>query len=352
MQAPDARAEERQRIRASVRRVVVPYLVFAGLWIILSDRALDIMRLDPVLHTHLSIAKGWGFVAITALLLQALLQREIGARERADRALRGFNAELEQRIADRTAELVAATSQAESANRLKSAFLATMSHELRTPLNSITGFTGILLQELPGPVNAEQRKQLGMVRDSARHLLALINDVLDLSKIEAGQLEVRRDPFDAQASIRKAAALVEPLARPKGLDFDVEIAPDIGMLTGDAQRFEQILINLLNNAVKFTERGGVTLTAAIESADAGTPVLRVAVADTGIGIKPDDLQALFQPFRQVDSGLTRQHTGTGLGLAICRRLADLLGGTITVESEPGRGSTFALRLPAAEIEAA
>ncbi len=249
-------------------------------------------------------------------------------------------AELERQVAERTAELSRAVARAEAADRLKSAFLATMSHELRTPLNSVIGFTGILLQELAGPINAEQRKQLGMVQASARHLLALINDVLDLSKIEAGQLQVHVEPFDLRETIERAVASVRPQAEAKGLALAAEIAPEVGGLASDARRVEQILLNLLNNAIKFTERGEVRLTAGV----AGEWV-RIAVADTGMGIRPEDLAKLFRPFQQLDVGLARNHEGTGLGLAICRRLAGLLDGEVTAESEWGRGSRFVLSLP-------
>lgn len=290
----------------------------------------------------------------------ATTERDITERKRAEEEVRELNTTLEQRVTERTAELVVAKDRAEEADRLKSTFLATMSHELRTPLNSIIGFTGIILQELAGPLNAEQRKQLEMVRDSGRHLLALINDVLDISKIEAGQLEVRSKPFDLRASIENVAGIVHPLAVKKGLDLQVELAPDIGTFVSDARRVEQVLLNLLNNAIKFTERGKVTLTAEIAPGALSAPnslpapqnpatrqagVLRISVADTGIGIKPEDFTKLFLPFRQIDSGLTRQHEGTGLGLAICRRLADLLGGEIHATSEWGKGSVFTFTLP-------
>jgi len=271
-------------------------------------------------------------------------------RERAEAmvALQKIREELEQRVLERTRELQIAKDAAESADRIKSAFLATMSHELRTPLNSIIGFTGILLQGLAGPLNAEQRKQLEMVRDSARHLLALINDVLDISKIEAGQVEIHRESFEVRASIGKIVGLMKPLAEKKGLVLDVDIKPEIDFLESDRRRVEQILMNLLNNAIKFTERGTVALSAEIgpDLNANGIPTMHFNVSDTGIGIKPENLSLLFQPFRQIDAGLSRKHEGTGLGLAICRRLAELLGGEISVTSEFGRGSVFTLMLPA------
>ncbi|MDH7571170.1 MAG: ATP-binding protein, partial [Armatimonadota bacterium] len=265
---------------------------------------------------------------------------DITERLRAEKAIRELNASLERRVAERTAELAVALQRAEEADRLKSAFLATMSHELRTPLNSIIGFTGILLQGLAGPLNEEQTKQLGMVRDSARHLLLLINDVLDLSKIEAGELEVHLEPFDVPSLISRVVRTVEPLAAKKRLRLTAQVTPEVDVLTSDRRRVEQVLLNLLGNAIKFTEQGQVELSCRVQ----GDQML-FSVRDTGIGLRPRDLERIFQPFYQADAGLTRQHEGSGLGLAICRRLAERLGGSVSVESEWGKGSTFTFALP-------
>jgi PAS domain S-box-containing protein len=237
-------------------------------------------------------------------------------------------------------KLQRAMEAAQAADRIKSAFLATMSHELRTPLNSIIGFTGIMLQGLAGPLNSEQQKQMAMVQNSSRHLLSLINDVLDISKIEAGQLDLALSSFDLRSSLEKTVKLVSPLALQKGIDVRLDIAEDIGSLTTDQRRFEQIVLNLLNNAVKFTDKGKVQVTCRTE-----IDQCLLSVADTGIGMRPEELAGLFQPFHQVDTGLARKHEGTGLGLSICKKLVDRMGGTIEVQSQWGQGSIFSVRLP-------
>jgi len=268
--------------------------------------------------------------------------RDVTERKKAEAALRELNETLELKVTKRTEELQAAVLKAEAADRIKSAFLATMSHELRTPLNSIIGFTGILLQGLAGPLNEEQNKQLDMVRGSARHLLSLINDVLDISKIEAGQFEVDRAPFDPLHSLTKLVSTVAPLAGKKSLALQTELPPTLGQAIGDERRFEQVILNLLSNAIKFTESGTVTLSA---EELATRKAIRVSISDTGIGIKEDDLTRLFQPFQQLDTGLSRNYEGTGLGLAICKRLVDLMGGEIVAESYWGQGSVFSVIIP-------
>ena len=265
---------------------------------------------------------------------------DITQRREVEEELRKLNLELEQRIAARTQELATAMTKAQESDRLKSAFLATMSHELRTPLNSIIGFTGVILRGLAGPLNDEQSKQLNMIQDSAHHLLALINDILDISKIEAGQLEIFKRPFDMRQAIESVLRLVQPLAYKKNLQLVASIGTNINTINNDRRRVEQVLINLVNNAIKFTERGQVRIECQIKDG-----WLETSVYDSGIGIKPEDMDRLFKPFHQIDTGLARGHEGTGLGLAICKRLVNLMDGEITVESEWGVGSTFKFTLP-------
>jgi hypothetical protein len=278
-----------------------------------------------------------GIVLFMSLVGSIVLKRQVNARTH---DLQQINKEMEQRIIERTAQLSEAMEKAKAADRIKSAFLAAMSHELRTPLNSIIGFTGMVLQGLAGPINKEQEKQLGMVRGSARHLLDLINDVLDISKIEAGQLTLISENFDLRKSIEKAVQIVLPLADKKNLQIHANIGDDVSEMRGDQRRVEQILINLLNNAVKFTNYGEINLHCYTDKDS-----ITLSVVDTGIGIKPENLNIIFDAFRQVDSGITRVQEGTGLGLNITKKLVEMMGGSIHVASKLEEGSAFTITLP-------
>jgi signal transduction histidine kinase len=267
-------------------------------------------------------------------------------------ALRRANAELASSADAARAAQVAA----ESANRAKSAFLATMSHELRTPLNAILGYASLLLDGLAGPLAAAQRDFVERTRVSGRHLLGLVEEVLDIAKVEAGQMRVDLGPVSAQRVITAAVTLVRPQAASAGVDVDAaDCASVLGELTGDERRVRQILLNLLANAVKFTRAGG-RITVACERFEGRAPFtpsqlgswICLGVSDTGIGIDPEHLETIFEPFVQLDASHTRARGGTGLGLAISRRFARLMGGDITVSSRVSQGTTFMLWLPAWE----
>lgn len=267
------------------------------------------------------------------------------ARALAVRRLRLDNAALEQRVREHTAQLAEANQALEYANSAKDRFLASMSHELRTPLNAIIGFTGTLLMGLPGPLTVAQEKQLRTVQGSAQHLLSLINDILDFAKIESGNITIQREPLVCQDIIAEVVTTLRPLAEAKGLLLEIQVPPVDLVVQSDRRALSQVLINLINNAIKFTEIGAVRLELR-RCQENGRILAEIRVVDTGIGIRPEDQAKLFQAFTQVDAATTRQHEGTGLGLHLSQKLAQLLGGQITVESEYGVGSTFIVGLPA------
>ena len=230
----------------------------------------------------------------------------------------------------------------ENASLAKDRFLASMSHELRTPLNAIIGFTGTLLMKLPGPLTADQDKQLRTVQSSARHLLSLINDLLDLAKIESGRVELHLGPVDASAVVQEVAASLRPTAEAKRLSFEVVVTQGI-TVQADRRALSQILLNLTSNAVKFTDTGSVRLEVRRRPMGEGG-LTEFLVSDTGVGIKAEDQDRLFQAFKQVQASGQARKEGTGLGLYLSRKLAELLGGQITLQSEPGKGSKFTLAL--------
>ncbi|MFC0132927.1 hybrid sensor histidine kinase/response regulator [Massilia eurypsychrophila] len=251
-------------------------------------------------------------------------------------------AELEEQnreIAKKNLELA-------EASRMKSAFIANMSHELRTPLNAIIGFTGTLLMKLPGPLTVDQDKQLTTIRTSARHLLSLINDLLDMAKIEAGKVTLSLAPVQCQSLLVETVDSLRPLAAQKGLALTVEMPAEQIVVNSDQRALTQIVINLVNNAIKFTDQGAVRVTLGQRVID-GATVTEFSVADSGAGIRAEDQSKLFEAFSQLDSTSTRHAEGAGLGLYLCRNLAGLMGGSLVFSSQFGVGSTFTLRLPAA-----
>jgi signal transduction histidine kinase len=264
-------------------------------------------------------------------------------------ALRQSERELEQKVAERTAGLVEsqrklaqARDEAMAANQHKSAFLANMSHELRTPLNAVIGFSEMLSEKVFGDLNEKQEEYVADIHNSGKHLLSLINDILDLSKIEAGKLELALSTFPLEEAIDGALVLTRERAYQHGLTQVREIEPGLGPIEADERKVKQILVNLLSNAVKFTDAGGRVTLRARRLGDE----VEIAVADTGIGIAPEEQALVFEEFRQVGEDHGRRAEGTGLGLALVRRLVELHGGRVHLESEPGRGSCFTVTLPA------
>lgn len=252
---------------------------------------------------------------------------------------------LEAAVSERTADLDRSRAEAEAANAAKSVFLATMSHEIRTPLNGVLGMAAALAET---GLSRSQAEMLEVVTGSGELLLAIINDILDLSKIEAGRMEVERVPFRLDDPLTAALRLYQLQAEEKGLRLEAEIAPSARVpVQGDPTRLRQIVGNLLSNSIKFTERGTVRLAARIDPAPDQTGLLVLTVADTGIGIPPDRMSRLFRPFVQTEASIARRFGGTGLGLAITRSLCSLLGGGVTAASIQGQGTTFTVELPVA-----
>ena len=290
-----------------------------------------------------------GHGEVTALVTILHDRTEELERARLFEELKKASAELEAKVREATAELVRQNEllrrshiALEQASALKSQFLANMSHEFRTPLNAILGYTSMLLKGVSGELSAHQRRNLERIDSNSQHLLSIINDILDISRIEAGKMPLTVADFPMSELIREVLAEVEPLIARSKLTVTAQVGRALPPLRSDRQKVKQIVINLLTNALKFTPEGWVTVTAAHDTA---TDRVAVAVTDSGIGISPKDQAVIFEDFRQADDSPTRQYTGAGLGLAICRRLATMLEGALTVRSALGEGSTFILTLP-------
>ncbi|MCL5267607.1 MAG: PAS domain S-box protein [Bacteroidetes bacterium] len=334
-QQPDLFKTLRQELMHSL--VIVPIVgrkELQGLLLVASKEEMDLGETDK--EFFLMISRVVGAAVENAYLYSDIFDKS--------QKLEDSNEQLRMSklwVEEANAQLVRVNQQLEEASRLKSQFLANMSHELRTPLNSIIGFTNLILTDDVQPPTEEQKEGLEIVLRNAKNLLALISDILDLSKIEAGKLTITPEVFGIGEVVKDALATIEPLLSDKPVKLTMEIEPDMPGLFSDPARIKQIILNLLSNAAKFTDVGQIRVTAKT----LGGNFVSVDVEDTGPGIQAEYTRVVFEEFRQVDGSNTRKHGGTGLGLAISRRLAKMLGGDLTVQSELGRGSTFTLTVP-------
>lgn len=284
------------------------------------------------------------------LMVQTIEQRnaelEVARRnaEDARESLRQINEQLEEKVAERTAELERAVVAAKEANQAKSAFLAKMSHELRTPMNAIIGYSEMLIEDASDDGDSSVADDLRKILSAARHLLGLINDVLDLSKIEAGKMQLYLETFDLEILVHEVMSTIAPLVEQRNNQLVVSCQPELGSMYGDSTKIRQTLLNLLSNASKFTENGRVELKVERETVDHQAWIV-MQVIDTGIGMNAEQMARLFKPFTQADASTSSKFGGTGLGLAISKQFAQMMGGDITLTSAPGAGSTFTLRVP-------
>ncbi|MGK2856223.1 MAG: ATP-binding protein [Thermoanaerobaculia bacterium] len=305
----------------------------------LTTTALSIFAI--VVYTSMFAYQSHAQTRIVMRAKQELMAQNAEIEEQHAEVERARHIAEEQRIA---AEEARAT--AESANLAKSAFVANMSHELRTPLNAIIGYSEMLVEDAADAGHEDLVPDLEKIRTSGKHLLGLINSVLDLSKIEAGKMGLFIETFAIETLVDEVVVTARQLVEKKGNQFVVNVQEYLGTLKGDVTKLKQVLLNLLSNASKFTDKGTVTLDVREEQLDDGSTWIMLRVIDTGIGLTPEQMAKLFQSFSQADASTTRKYGGTGLGLAISRRFCQMMGGDVTVESTPGKGSTFTVKLPA------
>ncbi|MCL4475566.1 MAG: ATP-binding protein [Nitrospirae bacterium] len=349
----------KKHVISDALRVALIYFAVSIAYIYLSDRLVRALLEDPNLLTVVQTYKGIVFVAISSFLIYVLIGK---SQKENERVLR----ELDAKVRERTVELRDAMLLAESTNRAKSEFLANMSHELRTPLNAIIGFSEALLSGIYGPLNERHREYLNDIMVSGENLLGLINDILDLSKIESGSMNLEPREFSLRELIKSSAGMFKEKMVKHNIRLDYGMEEGLDEIVADQRKLKQIMVNLLSNAIKFSPDGGSVRVAArlvqgskfkvqghedrniehrTSNVEPGGSFIEISVEDTGIGIAQEDIPKLFQSFQQLESPYQKKYGGTGLGLFLTKRLVELHGGRIRVESEKGKGTRFTFSIP-------
>jgi len=349
----------KKNVLSVAARVALIYFSVSIVYIYLSDRLVRALIEDPNLLTVVQTYKGVGFVALSAVLIYVLIWKSQRENERVLR-------ELDAKVRERTTELRDAMLLAESTNRAKSEFLANMSHELRTPLNAIIGFSEALLSGIYGPVNERHREYLNDILVSGENLLSLINDILDLSRIESGSMNLEPGKFSVRELIKSSAGIFKEKMTKHNIRLDYGIEDGSDEIVADQRKLKQIVVNLLSNAIKFTPDGGAISVRARrvhgsqliaqgkneagyelsdEDYELDADFVEISVSDTGIGIAKEDIPKLFRSFQQLESPYQKKYGGAGLGLFLTKRLVELHGGSIRVESEKGKGAKFTFSIP-------
>lgn len=354
-----AKGEMKKSTVSVAMRVALVYFLVSAVYIYLSDRIARAFVDDPGLLTTIQTYKGFAFIGLSSILIYVLIR---SSQRRNEKLLN----ELDAKVKERTERLEEAMLIAESTNRAKSEFLANMSHELKTPLNAIIGFSEAMLNGIYGPVNERHREYLSDILVSGENLLGLINDVLDLSKLESGSMRLDPREFSLSELIRSTCGMFREKTAAHSIKIEYSIEDGLDEIAADQRKLKQILVNLLSNAIKFTPDGGsIRVTArkvhalraglalpegtrqaeSLQSALDGGNFAEISIEDTGIGIGSDDIPKLFQPFRQLESPFQKRFAGTGLGLFLTKRLVELHGGRISVKSEKDKGARFTFLIP-------